>query len=59
MFWGIIEKRLRKNEMERKMDDKKLKKVIDKFFCQVYYPTRKGKDVFEIKFSETSFTFKT
>ena len=28
------------------MDDKKLKKVIDKFFCWVYYPTRKGKGVF-------------
>ena len=41
------------------MDDKNFKKVIDKFFCQVYYPKRKGKDVFEINFSETSFTFKT
>ena len=28
------------------MDDKNLKKVIDKFFCQVYYPKRKGKGVF-------------
>ena len=39
------------------MADKKLKKVIDKFFCWVYYPTRKGKGVFENKFSEASFTF--
>ncbi len=38
---------------------KKIKKVIDKCILWVYYPTRKGKGVFEIEFSETLFTFKT
>ena len=45
--------------MQEKKSDKKSKKVVDKYFGQVYYPTRKGKGVFEIKFSETLFTFKT
>ena len=45
--------------MQEKKSHKKLKKVVDKYFWQVYYPTRKGKGVFEIKFSETFFTFKT
>ena len=36
---------------------KKNKKVVDKCILWVYYPTRKGKGVFENKFSEASFTF--
>ena len=36
---------------------RKIKKGIDKRFLQVYHPTRKGKGVFERKFSEASFTF--
>lgn len=37
--------------------ERKNKKRIDKWFLRVYDPTRKGKGVFERKFSEALFTF--
>jgi hypothetical protein len=40
----------------KKRYGEKIKKGIDKRFFQVYHPTRKGKGVFEKKFSEASFT---
>jgi Fe-S cluster biosynthesis and repair protein YggX len=49
---------LRKNleKFEKKFREKS-KKGIDKHFFGVYYPTSKGKDVFERMVSETSFSF--